>query len=283
MKPTMPQTALPPTDSPSAPDWLTLIVISALAYVAGVGLHEHLGHTAACYLLGSHPSEIGAFYVDCDYTGLSDLRIRLVALAGPLVSLLIGILSFLILHRRPPRSNSAYYFIWLLGSIGLMSATGYLLFSGVSGIGDFGTGRDGLFYQAAPEWLWRVFLTMAGILGYILAIVIAVREIDGRISGTGRPRIHDARRLALTSFLTGGVVSIATGLLNPHGLIIVLISSAASSLGATSGLLWMMQLLDRERVVQPPGLTIPRSWTWIAIGAIVTVVYAVVLGPTIRP
>lgn len=55
------------------------------------------------------------------------------------------------------------------------------------------------------------------------------------------------------------------------------------SLGATSGLLWMMQLLDRKRSVAAPGLVIPRRWGWIAAGVAVTLVYAAVLGPTIRP
>ena len=89
---------------PSTPDRPTLIAISAVAYIAAVGLHEHLGHTLACITLGSHPTEVGAFYINCDYAGMSDISIRLVALAGPLVSLLIGIVSFLILYRRAPRA-----------------------------------------------------------------------------------------------------------------------------------------------------------------------------------
>src|SRR2546422_10173258 len=100
-----------PMTMPSTTDRLTLIAISALAYLAAVGLHEHLGHTAACLLLGSHPTEVGAFYVDCDYSTMSDLSIRLVALAGPVVSLVTGIVSFLILRRLPPRASAANYFV----------------------------------------------------------------------------------------------------------------------------------------------------------------------------
>jgi hypothetical protein len=279
----MAQSPSVPTPMPSPPDRLTLIAISALAYLAAVGLHEHLGHTAACIMLGSHPIEVGAFYVDCDYTGMSDIRIRLVALAGPVVSVVTGIVSFLVLSRLSPRLSAATYFVWLLGSIGFMAATGYLLFSGISGIGDFGTSRDGVFYQAAPAWLWRIILTIAGIASYILIISVAVRAIDQRISGAGSARIRYARQLALISYLTGAVVSIAIGLLNPHGLMIVAISAAASSLGATSGLLWMMQLLDRNRQILAPGLIVRRSWGWIVLGGIATVVYALILGPTLRP
>jgi hypothetical protein len=274
---------LAPVSKSTAPERWTLIAISALAYIIATGLHEHLGHSAACLLLGSKPLEVGAFYVDCNDATLSSLSIRLVALAGPLVSLLTGVLSFSVLRRWAPQSSTAYYFVWLLGTIGFMSATGYLLFSGISGIGDFGTGPDGVFYQASPEWLWRAALTLCGIASYMGVIYLAVGLINPRIAGLGRDRIRAARLLANTSYLTGAVVSIVIGLFNPHGLIIVATSAAASSLGATSGLLWMMQLLDRNIEVPAPGLSFPRSWRWIALGAIVTVVYALVLGPTLHP
>ena len=272
-----------PAAQPARSDRLTVIALSALAYIVAVGLHEHLGHSLACLLLGSHPTELGAFYSNCDYSGLSDLRIRLVALAGPVVSLAIGVVCFVLLRLRPPRAANGYYFVWLLGTLGLMAATGYLFFSGMTGIGDFGTTRDGVFYQAAPEWLWRVILTVVGLAAYFLVIRLAVRELDPHIGGVGRVRIRYARLLVLASYLTGVVVSVGIGLLNPHGLIIVAISAAASSLGASSGFLWMMQLLDRERPVALPGLVVQRSWRWIALGAAATIVYAIVFGPTLRP
>ncbi len=265
------------------PDLPTLIAISALAYVIAVALHEHLGHTTACILLGGRPAEMGAFYVNCNYTGMSSLNVRLVALAGPFISLMTGIVSFLIiLPRIPSRAHTAYYFVWLLGSLGLMGSTGYLLFSGVSGIGDFGTASDGVFYQATPEWLWRIALSIVGIVGYLLVVRFAVRRIDQHIGGEGRTRIRNGLRIAWISYFTGAVLYVAIGLLNPHGLIIVATSAAASSLGGTSGLLWMMEWLDRKKQIES-GLTIQRSWGWIALGLIVIVIYATILGPTIRP
>ena len=194
------------TTGPATSDRWTLIASSALAYITAVGLHEHLGHAVTCSLLGSHPTELGAFYINCDNSGLSDLRLRLVALAGPVVSLAIGVVAFLVLRCRPPRKSNAYFFVWLLGCLGLMAATGYLFFSGVTGIGDFGTGRDGVFYQMSPEWLWQIMLTVIGIASYLLIVRLALREIEPHLSGVGRPRIRAASRLVLTSYLTGVVV-----------------------------------------------------------------------------
>ena len=263
-------------------DKLTLISISAIAYIAAVGLHEHLGHALMCVILGVHPTELGAFYVNFNKTGVNEFYIRLISLAGPVVSLLTGIVCFYILHSRRVKSSSAYYFIWLLGILGLMSATGYLFFSGFSGIGDFGTTSDGVFYNVSPEWLIRILLTVVGIACYLIVIRYAVRRIDNHISGKGQARIKYASRLVYTSYFTGAAVDILTGLLNPHGLVIVLTSAVAGSMGGTSGLLWMMQTLDRKREITGQSLVINRNWKWIAAGIIIVAAYAVILGPTIK-
>jgi hypothetical protein len=86
----------------------------------------------------------------------------------------------------------------------------------------------------------------------------------------------------LTSYLTGGAVAVLIGLLNPQGIVIVMLSSIASSLGGTIGLIFMMQWLQRQPQVQGPGLYFGRSWTWIGIAVVVTVAYAAVFGPTLR-
>lgn len=268
--------------SPARPDWPTLIAVSALAYILEVALREHLGHAAACIWLGGHPTELSAFYVECDYTGMSDLAVRLVAFFGPLVSLLTGVTSFFSLSRLPPHKPVLYYFVWLLGTIGLMTATGYLLFSGVSGIGDLSLTRDGMFYGASPAWLWQIILSVAGAASYFAIIRLAVYKVAPRIGGVGRARITYARHLVLASYLTGAVLYIAIGLLNSVGLMIVLISSAASSLRGTSGFLWMMQLLGPKQTASANALAFQRKWGWIILGAVVTAVYAFVLGPTVR-
>jgi hypothetical protein len=264
-------------------DTLTVIALSALAYIIAVFLHEVMGHGLACLLLGGRLNEVGAFYANCNYAAMSDARIRLVALAGPAVSAITGVTSWWLWREvRQPNAHGRYL-TWLLGTIGLLQATGYLLFSGLSGLGDFGVSRDGLLYQLAPEWAWRAGISLLGVLGYALVIMVSLKLMDGMIGGEGVERIRRAQRLALTSYLTGAVVSILIGLLNPHGLLIVLGSAAASTLGGTSALFWMMQMLNRQKPLREPALPVIRSWGWIAAGAVVTVLYAVILGPTLRP
>lgn len=267
---------------PTIPDRLTLIAISALAYIVEVAFHEHLGHSTACVLLGSHVLEFGAFYVNCDDTLLSPSGVRAVAVAGPLVNVIIGLVSFGVLRRVGANSRAAWYFTWLLGSLGLMTAAGYPLFSGISGTGDLGTEPDSALHGVSPEWLWRSVLAVFGAISYFLVVRFAARVLDPRAGGTGARRIQTARMVLLVSYLTGGAVYLAVGVLNPYGFVIVATSALASSLGGTSGLLWMRRLLDRSRDVAPPGLYFSRSWAWISVAVISVAAYALFLGPTIR-
>jgi hypothetical protein len=263
-------------------DYLTVIALSLLAYTLAVLLHEHLGHALACVSLGGHPAELGAYYVNCQYGSMPDLSIRLVALAGPIVSLITGAAGLLLLDRIPKPSTQLRYWVWLFGTISLMTAAGYLLFSGVTGLGDFGTSRDGALYLAQPEWLWRVASAISGAAGYALVIILSLRKMEKLIGGEGNLRVAQAQKLSLTSYLTGTVMAVLIGLLNPQGIMIVLISAAASTLGGTSGLAWMMQMLDRKKAASALPLQLPRSWSWISAGFIVTVLYAAILGPSIH-
>jgi hypothetical protein len=264
-------------------DWLTVIALAMLAYTVAVLLHEHAGHAVACVALGGRPAELGAFYVDCRYGSMPDLGIRLVALAGPIVSLITGAIALRVVGRIRPDAFHLRYWAWLFGTISLMTASGYLLFSGVSGLGDLGTSRDGALYLARPEWLWRVLATVLGGAAYALVIRLSLRSMDSFIGGAGAARVAHAQKLALTSYLTGALMSVLIGLLNPHGIVIVLMSAAASTLGGTSGLAWMMQLLNRTAASPAPPLRLRRSWAWVTAGVVVALLYTAVFRPTVRP
>jgi hypothetical protein len=211
---------------------------------------------------------------------LSDLQVRLIAAGGPIVNAITGLFGLIALRRMKGTPGPGRYFVWLTTTLGLFMATGYLLFSGVGGIGDLAVVTKGL----QPAWLWRVLLALAGAGLYFLSVIVAVAEF-GRIAGApGDARVARASRITLVSYLTGAVVVCAAGILNPQGFIFVLISAAASTLGGASGLLWMMNFLRDPRSGRPDSaeLVLPRSWGWIAAAAVVLGVYVVVLGPGIR-
>ena len=263
-------------------DFLTVIALSAFSFILATALHEHGGHALACVALGGHVTELGAFYVDFDPASLSALGNRLVALAGPIASLLPGIVAFSFLGAVSNAVTRLKYLIWHFGTVNLMLAAGYMLFSGVSGLGDFGTGEYGVFFQGQPELLYRVVLSVLGLGAYLVVIRAALRKMDSFIGGDGSERVGRAQMLSLVSYLTGGVVAVLIGFLNPYGIVIVLVSSLASSMGGTSGLAWMMQLLDRKKATGAVPFVLGRSWAWISASAAFLLAYAAVLGPTLR-
>ncbi len=263
-------------------DFITLIAISLLAYLLSVALHEHAGHALACWLLGGKVTEFGAYYVNFKSDMLSDFSMRVIALAGIIVDFATGFLGWYFIRRLPKTAINARYFAWLFGTISVMTGAGYFLFSGATGIGDLGMTRDGALYQANPEWLWRIVIFLAGVVLYTGTIMIALRFMEKMIGGSGPDRVKRAQILSLSSYLTGSIAAILIGFLNPHGVVIVIISAAASSLGGTSGLAWMMQFLNRKTETTEPLLELPRSWGWIGVGILFTIVYAAVFGPTFR-
>lgn len=115
------------------------------------------------------------------------------------------------------------------------------------------------------RWIARLFL----------------HSIEARAAGLRSHRIKVAQCIAFTAHFNGVAVYLLIGLLNPHGLGIVLTSALAASMGGTSGLLWMMRLPEKTRDVPGPGLHFARSWVWIIVAARVTATYAAVLGPTV--
>jgi hypothetical protein len=255
-----------------------------MAYVLAVAVHEHGGHGSACVLLGSHPKALGAFYVDCDDAQLTGTAKRIVALAGPLASLALGAICFALLRRIAPATRPlAFYFTWLLGSIGLMSGAGYPLFSGFSGVGDLGTTSDGALFGAEPSGVWRALLIAFGVLAYSLVARLMCRTIAPSAGGVQSATLRVVKRAAMVSYFTGALAYLAIGLLNPFGWQMIFLSVLPSSLGGTSGLLWMWSIYRRKNPgsANGTGLAIERSAGWICVGAAVVVIYAAVFGPSL--
>ena len=261
-------------------DFPTLTAIAAFSMMLATMLHEHGGHALACFSLGGHLKELGAFYVDCQDDSVTRFGGRVVSFAGPFASLLWGLIAMFFFGRLSTKNSPSKFFLWHFGTVNLMCASGYLLFSGVLGIGDLGT-RQCVFYQAQPAWLIRVVLVAVGAAAYFGVMQLSMHRMDTFIGGEKQERIDRAQSLSLIAWLAGGLVAILIGFLNPHGIIIVLISSVASGVGGTSGLAWMMQMLDPRKVTGAEPFVLERSWTSIAGSAVFLAFYAAVLGPTI--
>ncbi|MBA2077579.1 hypothetical protein [Rhodanobacter sp. PCA2] len=255
-------------------DRWTLVGLSLLLLPLLTMAHELGGHALSCVALGQRPSELGAYYIECP--GAVGWPGRLVAMAGTGMDVLLAVLAFLAWRRstRPlPRLA-----LWIVFVVKGMVAAGYWLFSGVSGFGDWGPGEGGGIGPLPAPWLWRIVLTAVGLVAYIGVVKLAIRSL-GAMLGGGEQAARTRRQVALTVYIVGGVSALLVGLLNPHGIVITLLSAVAASFGGTAGLFNVAY--GPVRPEAPAAFRIARHPALLVAGLATTLAFALVLGPTL--
>ena len=267
--------------APSSPDasrldpW-TVGAITVIAYAAGNVVHEGLGHGGACVLVGGRPEELNAIFFECSVEGLPPAAQRWLAAGGSIANLALAVLAWIALQRLPRTWGRARAFAWLLLAVDLLMPFGYLLFSGLGNIGDWAVVVRGL----EPPLAWRGALSVAGALLYFrLAPSLLMPPLEPFL-GTGPERQVRARTLSVLPYVVGGITFVSAGLLNPHGIDLVLISAVAASFGGTSLLLWYPRVWARRPPVAPEEvpLGVPRSRAWLVAAAFTLILFVGVLG-----
>lgn len=237
--------------------------------------HEIGGHAAACALQGGHVAEVGAFYVQC--RGLSGVAAMLVAGAGVIVNLLLAAVAWR--WWRGAGSDRARILLWLVWVSEAFVAAGYLCFSGVTGVGDLGTGPHGSLAALPHPGMLRIAEVAIGIIAYTLVVRAAIRALDAMI-GTGATTLPARRRIAHGYYAAAGVGAVLVGMLNPVGWFVTIMSAAASSFGGLAGFISIGYAARGPDA--PRALVIARDWRVIGAGIAVTAAFALVLGPTLR-
>lgn len=258
--------------APPADDWLTVAAIGALAYMVANVLHEGVGHGGVALLSGAHRLLFDTVEME---TGRST---RWIAAAGTLVNLAVAALLWPVLCSRKIWSPHLRYFLVLVFAFNLFTGTGYFLFSGITGFGDWQEVIQGI----SPAWLWRTALTVVGIIAY----GCAMRWVGALLRpyfGAQRTHSPRCRVLTLTPYVAAGAIALLAGLRNPHGLPLILESAMPSTLGANFGLL--NYGLFRVPGVMPPAPSlepdpgpIRRSFLWISLACVFGLPYIFILG-----
>ena len=236
--------------------------------------HEVGGHALFCAAQGGHVRTIGAFYVDCD--GLSGGARVLMNCAGVLVNLLLAFAAYL--GWRRANTDFAGLALWLVWVSEAFVAAGYLCFSGAAGFGDLAPGAsDGIGPVPMPI-LWRGGELALGVSMYWLIVRTATDTLASMI-GSG-PMTRTARRvIAHGYYATVGMAAVLTGLLNPVGAVITIMSAAASSFGGLAGFIGVG--FATRLSVQQRSFVIARSWPLFLSGAALLLAFAVILGPSL--
>jgi hypothetical protein len=259
------------------PDVPTVVAIAVVAYALANVAHEGLGHGGACLLAGGRPRVLTSVHFESDEATLTEGGRKFLAAGGTLVNMALGGLSILAL-RLGRWGEHARFFLWLFAVVNLFQAAGYFLFSGLGNIGDWAFVIQGL----GPAWLWRGLLAVLGGLAYYGVARLAASGV-ARLVGP-EDRVARARLLAVTSYFAGGLLYCVSGLFNPLGPMLLLISAAAASFGGTSGLMWFHAFLHGRQipVSTDPPVALARRAGWLAAGAVAAAVFIGVLGRGIR-
>jgi hypothetical protein len=242
----------------------TIISMAVIASATATMLHEGVGHGLVAWLRGDVPTELTTNH-------LSSMRAdHWVEAGGTLVNLLVGSLC-LIASRRAGNHANSRYFLWLLGALNLLPGAGYFLFSGIGGLGDWNAVIAGL-----PNYLaWRIAMTMFGFVLYFLC----VRWL-GRVLRPFSPDRGTYNTVGRIPYYAACLFSVASGLLDPMGLPLLIGSTIPAAFGGSSGLMWADSLM-RKLPVEPP-LTVQRQPAWWIAAAVLGSAYILIVGPGIK-
>jgi len=137
-----------------------------------------------------------------------------------------------------------------------------------------------------PQWVWRAVMAIFGAVAYMGVAYLSLLEMQPLIGGNRQQRYVQALRLSKVPYFAGGIVECLAGLLNPQGMILVLLSAAASTFGGSSGLLWAPEWLKSPRLVPVAPLREPlsirSSWGWRVAAVTLAVAFILFLGPGVR-
>ena len=258
------------------PDLATVAAIAIVAYALANVTHEGFGHGGMCVVTQCEPMLLTSMSFQGDREDAGTAHYWVPA-GGSLANLVLGTAALLLLRRRAAAAPATWFFLWLLATINLLQAAGYLLFSGLGNIGDWAVVTRGL----SPHALWRVLLAGAGGLAYWLITDRMLQMLARRLPGSGRERVGPAYRLTLPAYFTGAALYATAAALDPWGVVMLFISALPASLGGTSALAWGPQLLKDPRAGVPAGdpLLVARDGRWIAAAIVVAGLFIGVLGP----
>jgi hypothetical protein len=239
-----------------------------LALMLTITVHE-FGHAVAALALGFTPTVRTA---SVDYGSAPPNVEVVVALAGPLVSLVTGVLFLIVSRGVTDRGFWRLVFVWL-GALGVQEFSGYLMTGPFVPFGDIGKALQVL---AAPGWVYALTFAV-GVGGTVLLGALVTRRLMELTDPGGVELAGQLRSLGLFAWLVGSAVVIGVGgfdnILSADGFFELL-----GTLTVGIFLVWVRFFMDRLHVV-PTGASV----AWPVVGIVLVIALAVVrhliLGP----
>ncbi|WP_146171506.1 hypothetical protein [Luteibacter sp. OK325] len=247
----------------------TTAAIAIVAYAAMDMCHEVLGHGVAT-LFVDDVTPVSLTTVALSSKGAS----RLVALAGPLMNLVLGVLAMAWFRRRTTVGTGTF-FMWLFATVNLLNGTGYPMYSGILDFGDMAAVIAG--WQ--PHLLWRTGLAVLGAAGYYLALRVASASL-ARWLDAGGVRRKVIPRLTWPGYVAGGLLLVAGAAMNPIPNLVLLVG-VSGGFGCMFGMVFVPALLEPAAAEAAGEVPWGFSWTWVGGAVLVAALFVFAVGPGI--
>lgn len=241
-----------------------------LAAPVAITLHE-LAHAVTGLAVGLNPT-LHSNFVDYDPEP-DPARAIVTAAAGPLFSLVLGLVVFLT-ARSAGRGFGRLFWLWT-GLVSMQNFFGYLLIAPFAGVGDTGQVLHLLGASTAAY-------VVCGVLGALLTL-LSSRLLAGQVTRYARDR-DELRHLVLFPWLIATAITVAltpldlaTGSLDPAAVPVVLA-------GAVSIAIFAPMFSFFYRGLNPPheALALRQPVVPLIATVVLTVLIAVFLGPGIH-
>jgi hypothetical protein len=256
-----------PTAVQTNDDVLTVCAISVLAEILADVLHEGLGHAATALATGARSGVLTTVAWSSGFDS------RLVAAGGTLANLAAGMIFWIALRSATRASVRLRFLLFTSLAFNLFAGTGYFFFSGVTNFGDWAVVISGLH----AHWLWRTLLVVSGIGAYFGAVLVVGTALV-RYVGVQRNDAGRLRKLTYIPYFSSVLLLCAAGLLNPIGIQLMWQSALPGAAGAHSGLLWLRYYIPKGTIPERPSDGIDRSYVWITVAVVLSLVFIFVLG-----
>jgi hypothetical protein len=258
-------------------DWLTVVAIAAVAVSFNVGFHEGV-HALTCLTVGGNLQEYSALYESCDSS--SESQAKIVAGSAPTFNLIVGVFVWIILRNGRKLSPETQFFLWLFMLMNWFYGAGYFILSGIANVGDWAVVINGW----EPAWLWRIPMTLVGILSFMFFVRLGLHEFGKMVGGDGEEQFHRGHKLCVISYVSSFFVVLGAGLFCPYGFFsLPVVAGVIAVTGALSPFLYMMRWFRTDhfkKLVKEP-LEIHRKWQWLFAAIIVVFTYVFILGRTL--
>jgi hypothetical protein len=197
--------------------------------------------------------------------------------AGSAANWVIGLICFGLLRAWRTARPALRYFLWLSMSVNLFLASTYVTVAPIIKFGD-----SYILIRDLPDQLfWRGALVLMGAVACWLSFRLCRAELGRLIGLRGRAARGVAWELVAPAYITGGVITVASGLFSQLEFKVAQLEAAGGSFGLTAWLLLLPLLIPEPLTLAPHPFMVPRSVGWIVAGALTGLIFIGILGPGI--